>query len=154
MFNGFFKFTNRPEYISGFNFELLVHKIIKDNENINIIEICNNADYDFKDNNNITYEIKNDSRSIKTGNFFITFKQKFVNKNNYQLAGISVTKSDYYILRYGNKIYKIKTDILKEIINNNFYNIVDYKNNRGDNIGGYLVPAVDIVTHCVIYDIN
>ena len=116
MFNGFFKFTNRPEYINGFNFELLVHKIIKDNENINIIEICNNADYDFKDNNNITYEIKNDSRSIKTGNFFITFKQKFVNKNNYQLAGISVTKSDYYILRYGNKIYKIKTDIIIYLI--------------------------------------
>ena len=47
--------------------------------------------YDFKDSNNITYEIKNDITSNITNNFFITYAQKIINtKNIYQQEYLKV----------------------------------------------------------------
>ena len=66
-------------------------------------------------------KLKNDSLSIKTKHFFITYKQQFKNNNYFTAAGISNSKSDYYMLRYGNEFYKIKTAILKMIIFNNIF---------------------------------
>ena len=64
----------------GYPAEIKAPEIIKNNENVEIIETCNNYMYDFKDSNNITYEIKNDITSNITNNFFITYAQT-INKH-------------------------------------------------------------------------
>ena len=80
--------------------------------NVKIIEICENADYDFKTDDNITYEVKADSMSLKTGNFFIEFL------GYGQPSGIDITKSSYYILTDTNIYYLIFTDKLKLLVEN------------------------------------
>ena len=159
----YYNLQDTPEYKKGATYEQIAQNIIKKYEKVDIIETCNNSDYDFKDSNGITYEIKNDSLSIKTKHFFITFKQQFKNNNYFTAAGISNSKSDYYMLRYGNHFYKIKTATLKMIIFNNMYiednkgilyKHLEYNNNRGDIIRGIRVPAVDIVKDSIIYLID
>ena len=156
----YYNLQDTPEYKKGATYEKIAQNIIKKYEKVDIIETCNNSDYDFKDSNNITYEVKNDSLSIKTKHFFITYKQQFKNNNYFTAAGISNSKSDYYMLRYGNEFYKIKTATLKMIIFNNMYiednkgilyKHLEYNNNRGDIIRGIRVPAVDIVKDSIIY---
>ena len=114
----YFDLQKTPEYKKGATYEIKAQNIIKKYEKVDIIETCNNSDYDFKDSNNITYEVKNDSLSIKTKHFFITYKQQFKNNNYFTAAGISNSKSDFYMLRYGNEFYKIKTATLKMVIFN------------------------------------
>ena len=151
-----------PEYNKGVTYEMKAQNIIRKCENLEIIETCNNSDYDFKDSNGKTYEVKNDTLSIKTKHFFITYKQQFKSSNCFQAAGISNSKSDYYMLRYGNYFYKIKTAILKMIIFNNMfiddndkkYDDVEYKNNWGDIIIGIRVPAIDIEKYSINYLID
>ena len=46
------------EYKKGFPYEIKAQNIIKQKEQVDIIETCNNSDYDFKDSNNISYEVK------------------------------------------------------------------------------------------------
>ena len=175
----YYNLQDTPEYKKGATYEKIAQNIIKKYEKVDIIETCNNSDYDFKDSNGITYEIKNDSLSIKTKHFFITYKQQFKNNNYFTAAGISNSKSDFYMLRYGNEFYKIKTATLKMIIFNNMYiednkdnketlykhleynntkdnketlyKHLEYNNNRGDIIRGIRVPAVDIVKDSIIY---
>ena len=150
----YYNLPDTSEYKKGLDYEIKAQNIIKQFEKVDILETCNNSDYDFKDSNNITYEIKNDTLSHKTKHFFITYKQQFKNKNHFQPAGISTTKGDYYMLRYGYQFYKIKTTILKMIIYDNKYNYVQYDNNRGDTIIGIRVPAVDIDQFSVKYMIE
>ena len=66
----YFDLQKTPEYKMGFEYEKIAQNIIKKYEKVDIIETCNNSDYDFKDSNGITYEVKNDSLSIKTKHFF------------------------------------------------------------------------------------
>ena len=65
----FYNLTDTQEYKSGLDYEIKAHNIIKQFEKANIIETCNTADYDFKDSNGDTYEIKNDTISHKTTHF-------------------------------------------------------------------------------------
>ena len=160
----YFDLQKTPEYKTGLECEIKAQNIIRKFEKVEIIETCNNSDFDFKDSNGKTYEVKNDSLSIKTKHFFITFKQQFKNNNYFQPAGISNSKSDYYMLRYGNEFYKIKTAILKMIIFNNIffddddkeapqkkYDYIEYNNNRGDLIHGIRVPVIDIEAYVKKY---
>ena len=145
----YYNLPDTPEFKAGLEYEIKAQNIIKQFEKVDIIETCNNSDYDFKDSNGLTYEIKNDRLSHKTKHFFITYKQRI--KNQFQPAGISTTKSYFYMLRYGDEFYKIKTAVLKMIIHDNKYNHVQYDNNRGETIIGIRVPAVDIESHAIKY---
>jgi hypothetical protein len=60
----------------GLPMEIQAQQIIKKALSVDIIETCNNSDYDFKDSNDNTYEIKADMKSHITNNFFITYGQK------------------------------------------------------------------------------
>ena len=103
----------------GYPAEIKAREIIKNNENVEIIETCNNYMYDFKDSNNITYEIKNDITSNVTNNFFITYAQTNNKHEEYIPAGISRSIAVYYMILHNNKFYKIKReDILYLIISN------------------------------------
>jgi len=145
----YYNLPDTPEYKAGLEYEIKAQNIIKKCEKVDIIEISNNSDYDFKDSNGLSYEIKNDRLSYKTKHFFITYKQQFKNKTEFQPAGITKTKSDYYMLRYGDEFYKIKTAVLKMIIHDNNYNHVQCDNNIGETIIGIRVPAVDIAEYSI-----
>ena len=159
----YYNLPDTPEYKKGATYEVKAQNIIKQFEKVDIIETCNNSDYDFKDSNGKTYEVKHDSLSIKTKHFFITYKQQFKNNNCFTAAGISNSKSDYYMLRYGSHFYKIKAATLKMTIFNNMYiednkdipyKHLEYNNNRGDIIRGIRVPAADIEKYSIIYLID
>ena len=66
----YFDLQKTPEYKKGATYEVKAQNIIKQFEKVDIIELCNNSDFDFKDSKNITYEVKNDSLSIKTNIFY------------------------------------------------------------------------------------
>jgi len=147
----YFNLQETAEYKRGLEYEIKAQNIIKKFEKVDIIVTCHNSDYDFKDSNNITYEVKNDAKSCITNNFFMTYKQKFNNKNEYQPAGISNSKSDFHMLRYGEYFYKIKTTILKMIIFEHKYKDIYFDNNRGDTIVGLKIPVKDLEPYVIKY---
>ena len=63
---------------------------------------------DFTTSDGITFEVKADIASLKTGNVFIEFKQ------GDKLSGISITTADYHII-FSGTYYLIETDMLKKI---------------------------------------
>ena len=88
-----------------------------------VIEICENNKYDFKMNNNKTYEVKADLTAHKTGFIFIedtAYKKQ---------SGIDITIADYYIIiiiaqsgsiftgiQFYELYYKISVKRLKKLI--------------------------------------
>ena len=105
---------------------------------VKIIEICENADYDFKTSDGLTYEVKADSMSLKTGNFFI----EFIGYG--QPSGISISKSNYYILSDTEKYYLIETDKLKLLVEN----CITRKTADGSTFG-YLISRKIIIENSV-----
>ena len=93
-------------------YETLAGERVCCRNNVKIIEICENADYDFKTDDNITYEVKADSMSLKTNNFFIEYL------GYGKPSGIDITKANYYILTDTEKYYLIETDKLKLLVEN------------------------------------
>ena len=79
---------------------------------VKIIEICENADFDFKTDDGLTFEVKADTVSLKTNNFFIEFL------GYGKPSGIDITKANYYILTDTEKYYLIETDKLKLLVEN------------------------------------
>lgn len=89
--------------------------------------------------NNITYEVKTDRYTSRTGNFCIEFR---CNNNP---SGISTSKADYYayyvtpnLKGAKDELYLIPTNDLKQIIKNNNFQV----RNLGDNKKSecYLIP--------------
>lgn len=106
----------------GQTFERLSQdRIIKYYESkYNVIEICEDYRYDFKLSNNMTYEIKYERLSLKTGNVFIEYMA--FNKK----SGIDKTIADYYIIvlpinHLDNHFLLIEVEALKNIISNKKY---------------------------------
>ena len=53
----YYNLPDTPEYKAGVEYEIKAQNMIKKCENVDIIETCNNSDYDFKDSTGNTYEI-------------------------------------------------------------------------------------------------
>ena len=136
----------------GLPMEMRAQEIIRNAMNVDIIETCNNADYDFKDSNNTTYEVKADTRSHATGNFFITYGQKTLAYAEMQPAGISKSKADYYMMTYGNSFYKIRTDVIRFLAFSKEYQKRTYTNKRNELIQGILVKVSDMKPYATVYD--
>ena len=122
----------------GLPMEIMAQNIIKKAYGVDIIETCNNADFDFKDSNHITYEIKADRKSSSTDNFFITYGQKTLANTELQPAGISKSKADYHMLMYGESFYKIKTADIRLLIFKNTYHKLTCRNARKEEIHGLI----------------
>ena len=149
----FYKMEDAYEYKEiGLPMEIMAQNIIKRDYGVQIIETCNNADFDFKDSNNITYEIKADRRSISTHNFFITYAQQTLANSELQPAGISKSKADYHMLMYGESFYKIKTADLRFCILKNAYPKLTHMNARNEEIYGLLVKVSSLKPYAIIYD--
>ncbi len=96
----------------GNKMEAEARNIIKENYNVEIIEITGAKDYktklyDFKTSDNIKYEVKGDRLSCKTNNFFIEYE------GYGKPSGISISTADKWMLLYNNSFYIIsQTDLL------------------------------------------
>ena len=64
------------EFKIDFKAEIIAQEFFKKAINVEIIETCNMLDYDFKDSENIIYEVKADGKSHLTKRFFIEYGQK------------------------------------------------------------------------------
>ncbi len=127
-----------------------------------VIETRNDDKFDFRTNDNITYEVKFDRLTLKTGNFFIEYQtvKEYIIKNEFgqvegideiKRSGISTTQADKYILvnapnNSTTLFYIVDVGDLKELIKANNYN-KRYCENTKTNIlsWGYLIPSADIV---------
>ena len=152
-----FPVTEQPQYINNKPPELRAQQIIMKAYNVSIIEDddtegrTNFAEYDFRTSDDVTYEFKNDIRSLATGNFFITFQQKFLNGyGNWVLAGLSTTTADYWILTYGESLYIFPTVIMRKLIEKHKYKTAYYTTERGDRINGHLLQVKHIKPYAII----
>ena len=149
----FYKMQDTYEYKEiGLPMEIMAQNIIRRAYGVQIIETCNNADFDFKDSNNITYEIKADRRSISTHNFFITYAQQTLANSELQPAGISKSKADYHMLMYGESFYKIKTADIRLFIFKNVCPKLTHMNSRNEESHGLLVKVSSLKPYAIIYD--
>ena len=150
----YFNLEETHEYKNiGLPAEIKAREIIKKVMNVEIKEVCNNADYDFKDSNNITYEVKADRLSIKTDNFFMEYGQKTPVDIKLKPSGISKSKADYHMLMYGESFYKIKTEDIRYLIVLNDYRKTHYiHTDKTEERQGVLLPVNDIEPYAIIYN--
>jgi hypothetical protein len=113
-------------------------KICKLN-NTNIIEISNDNRYDFRTSDNLTYEVKADHLAIKTNYFFIEY---FCRK---KLSGLSVSKSDYYILTDTKYYFLISTEKLKKLTEN-----ASEKMTKDKTTVGYMINRFEIIQNSTV----
>ena len=155
-----FDVQNTQQYHNAKPFELIAQRIIMHAYNVQVIEDddtpgrTNHAEYDFRTSDQITYEVKRDSRSIETGNFYIKFSQRFKEQANWIEAGLYVTKADYYMITFGNNFYKIQTDIIIELLIADTYPIVRSPTKRGDFTRGFLLPVKLVKPFAEVYSIS
>ena len=101
----------------GQKYEVIAQdRIIKYYENnLKVIETCNDYRYDFKLSNDFTYEVKYERTSLKTNNIFleyIAFQKP---------SGIDMTLANYYIFVLpvndtDNQFLLIDVDTLKQLV--------------------------------------
>jgi hypothetical protein len=90
--------------------------------------------YDFKTDDNKTYEVKHDKRAVNTNNVFIEYMQYG------SPSGIDITEADHHIFKIGSNFYLIDTLILKQLIQDESIKKVSFKNIDGLTTKGYLLP--------------
>jgi hypothetical protein len=121
-----------------------------------IIHVCADYKYDLKvsyKENIITYEIKTDvyvTPNNDSGNIFIE-KESWG-----KLSGISVTKSDWFVtyFKYLNELWSIRTNDLKELIDNNKFTLTTNSGDANSGTRGYLIPRILFKKHFKIKKIN
>ena len=112
----------QKELAVGQKYEVIAQdRIIQYYENnLKVIETCNDFRYDFKLSNDLTYEVKYERSSLHTGNIFmeyIAFQKP---------SGIDRTQADYYILVLpindtDNQFILIEVGIIKQLIKDKEY---------------------------------
>lgn len=91
-------------------YEVSSSELIKEKYNVEIVSFSKDARYDFIDSNGISYEVKTEPSSLKTGNNFIEIFAYG------KPSGISVTHADYYIFSNTINYYMVSTEKLKELV--------------------------------------
>jgi hypothetical protein len=91
-------------------FEVIASELIKEKYNVHIVSFCNDSRFDFIDSNGVSYEVKTEPTSLKTGNNFVEFQAYG------KPSGISVTQADYYIFSNTVDYYMMLTNKLKELV--------------------------------------
>ena len=72
-------------------YEVVASELIKEKYNVMITSFCEDNRFDFVDNNGISYEVKTEPMSLRTGNNFV---EVFAYGKP---SGISVTEATYHI---------------------------------------------------------
>lgn len=100
---------------------------ILEKKNYQIISTCDNNKYDIKasrKNKLVTFEVKADLMSDKTGNYFI----EFISFN--KPSGIKTTEADFYVLYNNNKFHVVSVELINELINDKDYNRILCNKNK------------------------
>lgn len=114
----------QEDLVVGNKYEALAQeRIIKfygDDNGLQVIETCNNYKYDFRLSNDMTYEVKFERASLKTGNVFIEYMA--FNKP----SGIVKTLADYFIIvlpidDIENQYVLVDVDVIKKLIAEKLY---------------------------------
>lgn len=104
-----------------------------------ILNTCNNSNYDFETTSNIKYEVKADHMSLKTGNFYIEI-------NGYNKAsGLSTSKANFYIITDTVNYYLIDINILKALVINK-----PLRYTRDGKTFGHIINTQTIIKHSII----
>lgn len=125
------------------------------NKGCKYIDSRNDNQYDFrmlKNGVKTTYEIKTDVKCaplFDTGNIFIEYESRG------KPSGISVTKSDWFVTHfiYLKEIWFIKSDKLKELINNNEFPTFKDAGDIGSETNGYLINRKNFKEYFHVYKI-
>lgn len=100
------------------------------------VERCNNGDYDllveYKEGNTLRWELKDDLMAERTGNLAIEFESRG------KASGINRTKSDYYLIRAGKKLYTLPTPFIRKMIAEKKYFRIVNGGDSGSNTMMYL----------------
>lgn len=91
-------------------FEVIASELIKEKYSVQIVAFSKDNRFDFIDSNGVSYEVKTEPTSLKTGNNFI---EVFAYGKP---SGLSVTQANYYIFSNTVDYYLISTDKLKELV--------------------------------------
>lgn len=121
-------------------YEIEAGKIIETTFNKQIIETCNSYKYDFKTNDNVTYEVKAEPTCLRTNNFYIEFFAYG------KPSGLNISESNYYIITDTINFYLIETIKLKELISTNTFTIKQTKDKK---TYGYLINKEFIIKNSV-----
>jgi hypothetical protein len=114
-----------------------IKRIKKLNNDVKEIKTNNDNKFDFQTiPDKKTYEVKYDSLSINTGNFFI----EFVGYN--KPSGLSVSIADYHIITDGIYYFLILTEKLKKIVEN-----CNIRKTSDGSTFGYLLNRFDLIKY-------
>jgi hypothetical protein len=124
----------------------------KEGSIIEFVDKLKTNSYDFKlsiNGKEISYEVKTDSRctpSKDTGNMYIEFI--CLGKP----SGISVTKADWFVMYFDEleEMWYIKTDKLRELINNSEFPTASTGRDPATPTTGYLIKRKDFKKHFTV----
>lgn len=123
--------------------EKLNGKFLGDNKDINFDLIMEMP------TGKINYEVKTDVYCFPdwdTGNIFIEFECRGSD------SGINATKADFFVTLFFHmkEIWYIKTDKLKELIEDNDFRTTEQSGDTGSNTKGYLIPRYKFKKHFIV----
>ncbi len=100
-----------------------------------------NKDFDFKINSSqLCFEVKNDLMAFKTGNIAIEYESRG------KASGITTTKAQYWIYKFNNQYYLVKSDLLKKELleNKNYFRMVT-GGDPGSNTKMFLIKVTEFI---------
>ncbi len=100
--------------------------------------------YDFKTDDNKTYEVKDDRRAANTKNVFIEYMQYG------RPSGINITDADHHIFKIASNFYLIDTNTIKELIKDKAIKNISFKNSDNLTTKGYLLPLKTLADNSII----
>lgn len=99
-----------------------------------------------KSGNELSFEVKNDSKIAYTGNIFY----ESISNVDYGTVGcFEKTKADFIVIcsESENKFYLIRSNVLKEYVRDNRSSLRYISRVEGSNSAGYLIPKAKVSEH-------
>ncbi len=111
--------------------------------NVPIEDITNNAtkEYDLKINSSqLCFEVKNDLMAHLTGNLAIEYESRG------KASGIATTKAQYWIYKFNNQYYLVKSELLKKELleDKNYFRMVT-GGDPGSNTKMFLIKVTEFI---------
>lgn len=104
-----------------------------------------------KSGNELSFEVKNDSKIAYTGNIFY----ESISNVDYGTVGcFEKTKADFIVIcsEPENKFYLIRSNILKDYVRDNRSSLRYISRVEGSNSAGYLVPKAKVAEHLKVVE--
>ena len=131
------------QFLKDLNINMMFENIAADKicvrNHVTVLETCDNYKYDFKTDDNITFEVKTDKMSNITGNYYIEFLGR-----NEKPSCISITEADYYIITNTIDYYMIKTSKLKKLCANQ-----PVKTLKDKSSSGFIIPCILLIKNSI-----